>query len=95
MRANLELTGGLIFSEGVMLELVKTGLPRQRAYEAVQRAALTARDQGGDFKRLLATDPEVASRLSQTSLDACFDLAHHLRHAEVIFRRALEEGEHP
>jgi adenylosuccinate lyase len=95
LRANLELTGGLIFSEGVMLALVSAGLPRQRAYELVQRAALTARDQGGDFKKLLGADPEVSTRLSQASLDACFDLAHHLRHAETIFRRALEEGERP
>jgi adenylosuccinate lyase len=93
MRQNLDATSGLIFSEGVMLQLVRTGLPRQRAYELVQRSALRARDVGEDFHRLLAADPEVSSRLSVASLDACFDLSHHLRHIDVIFTRALKEGE--
>jgi adenylosuccinate lyase len=91
MLKNLQLTGGLIFSEGVMLALVRTGLPRQRAYEMVQRSALRARDQGGDFKSLLAADPEVSARLDARALDACFDLEHHLRHADLIFERALTE----
>jgi adenylosuccinate lyase len=95
MRKNLELTGGLIFSEGVMLALVRTGLPRQRAYEIVQRSALRARDEGGEFKKLLAADPEVSQRLDGKTLDACFDLAHHLRHADVIFERAMAEGDAP
>jgi adenylosuccinate lyase len=92
MQQNLQLTGGLIFSEGVMLSLVRTGLPRQRAYEIVQRSALKARDEGGSFKALLAADPEVNSRLDGKTLDACFDLQHHLRHADVIFNRAMEES---
>src|SRR5581483_4642735 len=47
MAQNLARTEGLIFSEGVMLALVRKGLPRQLAYEMVQRCALAARDQGG------------------------------------------------
>ena len=94
MRKNLELTGGLIFSEGVMLALVRTGLPRQSAYEIVQRSALRARDQGGSFKQLLAGDPEVTQRIDGKTLEACFDLEHHLRHADVIFQRAMGDGEH-
>jgi adenylosuccinate lyase len=93
MKKNLELTGGLIFSEGIMLALVRTGLPRQRAYEMVQRNALKARDEGGDFRKLLGADPEVAARLDPKTLDACFDLGHHLRHAGVILQRALDEGD--
>src|SRR6187551_1528110 len=52
MRKNLELTGGLIFSEGVMLALVRTGLPRQRAYELVQRSAMASRNGAGAFPDL-------------------------------------------
>jgi adenylosuccinate lyase len=90
MQKNLELTGGLIFSEGVMLALVRTGLPRQAAYEIVQRAALRARDEGGDFRALLGADPEVTARIDRATLDACFDLQHHLRHTDAIFERALQ-----
>jgi adenylosuccinate lyase len=93
MQKNLQLTGGLIFSEGVMLALVRTGLPRQTAYEIVQRSALRARDEGGDFKSLLAADPEVSSRLPAGALDAAFNLEHHLRHADFIIDRALRDEE--
>ena len=99
MRANLERYGGLYFSEAVLLALVKTGLPRQRAYEMVQRAALAAIAEAaadglagakpGRFRELLGTDPDVSSRLAPAALDACFDLDHHLRHAPAILDRAL------
>jgi adenylosuccinate lyase len=99
MRANLERTGGLYFSEAVLLALVKTGLPRQQAYELVQRSALKAISEAasagavgalpGRFRELLGADKEVAARLDSQALDACFDLDHHLRHAPAILERAL------
>ncbi len=99
MRANLERTGGLYFSEAVLLALIQTGLPRQRAYEMVQRSAMAAITEAaavgqvgalpGRFRALLGADPDVAGRLSPAALDTCFDLQHHLRHAETIMTRAL------
>jgi len=99
MKANLDRTGGLYFSEAVMLALVNTGLPRQKAYEMVQRAALAAIAESaamgetgarpGRFRELLGADPAVSQRLSPAALDACFDLEHHLRHAPAILERAL------
>jgi adenylosuccinate lyase len=94
MKKNLDLTGGLIFSEAVMLSLVRSGLERQKAYEIVQRSALKARDQGGSFRALLAADSEVTSRVKPAELEALFDLDHHLRHAPLLVARATgEEGE--
>ncbi|MGN6110119.1 MAG: lyase family protein, partial [Kofleriaceae bacterium] len=102
MRANLDRTGGLYFSEAVLLALVKTGLPRQRAYEMVQRSALAAIQEAaavghvgampGRFRELLGADAEIAQRLDAAALDACFDLEHHLRHAPMILERALAAG---
>jgi adenylosuccinate lyase len=89
MRRNLELTGGLCFSEQVMLALVGTGLPRQAAYEIVQRNALSALSAPPSFRERLAMDPEVSARLSDKDLDACFDLSHHLRHVDAIFARTF------
>ncbi len=89
MKENLERTKGLIFSEGIMLALIDTGLRRQEAYEIVQRSALKARDEGGSFQALLAADPELSSRVPPARLAACFDLEHHLRHAGAIVDRAL------
>jgi adenylosuccinate lyase len=89
MRANLEKTGGLVFSEGVMLRLVARGLPRQGAYELVQRNALAAHAGAGKFRDLLGKDADIAAILTPAELDAAFDLDHHLRHVELILERAL------
>ena len=99
MRVNLDKTGGLYFSEAVLLALVKTGLPRQAAYLMVQKAALAAIAEAasmgnigalpGRFRELLGNDADVTSRLDAKALDACFDLEHHLRHAGEILDRAL------
>jgi adenylosuccinate lyase len=96
MKRNLEHTGGLFFSEGVMLALVRTGLPRQTAYEMVQKHALVASAELGmgvppSFRSRLGADPEIASRLSSSELDQAFDLKHHLRWSGTIIDRALRD----
>jgi adenylosuccinate lyase len=95
MRANLELTGGLFFSEAVMLTLVRKGMARQAAYELVQRSALKAAAGEGGFRALLAADPDIAARLDAAEIDRAFDLQHHLRHAAAIIDRALRDGDTP
>ena len=87
MRRNLELTGGLVFSEGVLLALVDKGLTREAAYAMVQRNAMRSWSGGEDFRTLLAGDAEVAAHLSAEELDACFDLEKHLRNAAEVFAR--------
>jgi adenylosuccinate lyase len=89
MQKNLELSGGLFFSEGVMLALVATGMPRQRAYEIVQKSAMRAFHGEGAFRELLGADAEVNGRLTPADLDRCFDLGHALRWADAIIERAI------
>ncbi len=96
MQHNLDVTGGLYFSEGVMLALVRTGLARQTAYEMVQRHALAASAELGtgvppSFRARLRSDPEIAARLSAADLDQAFDLHHHLRWSGTIIDRALRD----
>ena len=93
MMANLELTGGLFFSEAVLLSLVRTGLPRQKAYEMVQHCALAAHRGEGSFRDLLGADPDIAERLDAAALESAFDLEHHLRHTGAIIDRALADKE--
>src|SRR5262249_3774648 len=88
MRENMERSFGLMFSQRVLLKLCETGLPRQAAYEIVQRNAMRAWRERTAFRDLLAADPDVTGRLSLTDLDACFDPSWYLRHVDVIFRRA-------
>jgi len=87
MQENLARTGGLFFSEAVLLSLVRSGLPRQKAYEMVQRSALAAHRGEGDFQTLLQKDPDITSRIGEDGVAAAFDLEHHLRHVDAIFRR--------
>jgi adenylosuccinate lyase len=95
MQANVELSGGLCFSEAVLLMLVKKGQPRQKAYEAVQRCALAAQG-SGTFLEKLHADSQITSLATAREIAACFDLEHHLRHVDEIIRRTLEsEGELP
>jgi adenylosuccinate lyase len=95
MRRNLELTGGLYFSEAVLLELVRRGMARQAAYELVQRNALRAVAGEGSFRALLGSDPDIAARLGPGEIDRAFNLEHHLRHAGAVIERALGETEPP
>ncbi len=92
MRKNLDLTGGLFFSEAVMLTLVRKGMARQAAYELVQRSALRAVAGEGTFRALLGGDAELGAKLSAAEIDKAFDLEHHLRHAGAIIDRALADA---
>jgi adenylosuccinate lyase len=89
LRKNLEQTGGLFFSEAVLLALVRTGLSRQGAYVFVQRSAMRAIGGEGSFQALLAADPEVGGRLGAETLARCFDLEHALAHVDALVARAL------
>jgi adenylosuccinate lyase len=90
MRENLERSKGLFFSEAVMLALVEKGLPRQKAYEIVQRSAMQAFRGEGDFRALLDADPELKQLVSSSELSECFDLERALRWAERLVERALQ-----
>jgi adenylosuccinate lyase len=89
MMRNLDRLGGLVHSQRVMLALVDKGVSREDAYRMVQRNAMPAWQQGGDFLALLKADPEVSKALTAAELQALFDLAYHTRHVDDIFARVL------
>jgi len=84
MRANLETTGGLFFSQRLLLALVDSGLDRDAAYRMVQRHAMRAWDEGLDFRQLVRGDAEIATRVD---LDDVFELAAYTRHVDAVFER--------
>ena len=90
MRENLDRSGGLFFSEAIMLELVGKGLARQAAYEMVQRNAMRAFAGEGRFEQLLLADADIGRHLAAEEIKRCFDLEHALRFAEAIVQRALD-----
>ncbi len=92
MKANLDRLGGLIFSQSVLLALTQAGMDREKAYQVVQRNAEDLREKGGDFREWLAADQDVTRHLDAETLAGLFDLSHHSRHVETIFRRVFGEA---
>jgi adenylosuccinate lyase len=84
MRANLEATGGLFYSQRLLLALVESGLERDDAYRMVQRHAMRAWDEGLEFQSLVRSDPELAARVD---LDDVFDIGSYTRHVDAVFGR--------
>lgn len=80
MMANLRKMGDLVFSEHVMVALIRAGLSREAAYKVAQRNAALAWD-GQDFKTCVANDPDVKAHLTPEQIEEVFSLEHHLRHA--------------
>jgi adenylosuccinate lyase len=85
MRRNLELTGGRLSSERILLKLVDKGLKREEAYRWVQRCALAE----GDFRASVASDADITAHLDSAELEDCFDVSHALRHVDEIIDRTL------
>ena len=83
MRANLDASRGLVFSQPVLLALVEAGASRDEAYRIVQRSAMRAWDEGRDFRTELEADPAVPPEV----LDDAFDLDRSLRHLDEVIAR--------
>lgn len=89
MASNLRRTGGLIFSERIMLELMREGLSREQAYSLVQRNAMHVWEEGGDFKETILKDPDICNTLTREAIENAFNVEHHLNHVDTIFQRVF------
>jgi adenylosuccinate lyase len=89
MQKNLDLLGGLVHSQRVMIALTQKGVAREDAYAIVQRNAMKVWQGEGDFLSFLTADKDVRKHLSEADLKANFDLDHHLRHVDTIFERVF------
>jgi len=88
MRRNLELTRGLIFSQGVLLKLVEKGMARAAAHELLQELTAKAQRERRPFKEVLLEDERIKERLPPEELDEALSCERHLRWVEEIFARA-------
>ena len=89
MRKNLDRLGGLIHSQRVLLALTEKGVARDEAYAIVQRNAMRAWREDGEFLALLKVDKEVGTVLSAHELETLFDLGYHLNQVDTIFKRVF------
>jgi len=88
MQRNMNIYGGVVFSQRVLLALVDKGMSREEAYAIVQSCAHAAWNKpGGDFHALIVQDPKVTALLSPDEIEQCFDPMAHLKHMDTIYQR--------
>jgi len=102
MMKNLNLTGGLVFSQRVLLELPKQGLSREEAYKIVQRNAMkvwgdlqqgkSALNEKGEslYLQHLLGDEELRAKLSEEQIRECFDYNYYTKNVDKIFDRVFK-----
>jgi adenylosuccinate lyase len=91
MQKNLETLGEAIYSEHLLLALVRKGIAREEAYRWVQRNAMRVWENADSFASAVRCDPDISRVLNQAEIDQLFDARHALRHTATIFQRVLPE----
>jgi adenylosuccinate lyase len=89
MRKNLDLLGGLVHSQRILIALTNKGVSREDAYRFVQRNAMKVWRERCDFLALLKADPDVSKAMPASELEALFDLGYHTAHVDTIFKRVF------
>ena len=92
MRRNLDLTRGLVFSGQLLLDLAAAGMLREQAYAIVQRHAMDAWENDGDFRAAVTADPAIAGLLDSAQLASAFSLERQLVHVDAIFDRVFSDA---
>jgi len=89
MKANLESTGGLVFSGQLLLDLVEHGVSREDAYQRVQSHAMRAWKEDLNFRDLVMHDRNITDRVPAKAIQRAFDLNRQLRNIDAIFARVF------
>jgi adenylosuccinate lyase len=92
MISNMNKFRGLIHSQRVMLALTQKGVSREDSYRLVQRNAMKVWEEGKDFLTELKADADVTAAMTDAEIEANFDLAHHTKHVDTIFKRVFGAG---
>lgn len=92
MKTNMALLGDAIYSEHLLLALVRKGVSREEAYARVQRHAMKVWEENASFAVEVRRDPEICRLLSPAEIDRLFDPRHALRHTDAVFERVFGAG---
>jgi adenylosuccinate lyase len=92
MQKNLDLLGGLVHSQRVLIALTNKGVSREDAYKIVQDSAMKVWRGEGDFLAFLKADPRVTAKMSADEIAENFDLGYHFKHVDTIFKRVFGEA---
>jgi adenylosuccinate lyase len=89
MQKNLDRLGGLVHSQRVLIALTQKGVAREDAYRIVPESAMKVWRGEGDFLTFLKADPRVTGKMSAREIEENFDLGHHFKHVDTIFKRVF------
>ncbi len=92
LESNIWITHGLVFSQKVLLELIRKGTSRETAYSLVQRNAMRCWEEKTDFREMLKNDVQIAGILSVEEIDSCFELKEDLKNIDYIFAAVFGES---
>ena len=92
MLKNTNKFGGIVYSQRVLLKLIEKGLTREDAYRLVQRNALDAFENDGDFRVNLLNDKDVQKLLTPMEIDEIFSKEDFLKNINKIYSRVLDEN---
>jgi len=88
MKENMDVYGGVIYSQSVLLKLIEKGLTREQAYKLVQSNAMKAwNSKSGSFKDNLLSDQEVRKLVSKEEVENCFDAKNYLKNVDRVFQK--------
>lgn len=87
MLRNMEISHGRVFSQGLLLQLIKKGVTREDAYKMVQDCAMVSWKEERDFKEIAIADTAVRKYLSEKEVKNIFSYAYHTKNINKIFKR--------
>src|SRR6185503_11560746 len=93
MKANLESTGGLVFSGQLLLDLSEHGMAREDAYRLVQKHAMKSWKEDLNFREQVMNDTEITSRVPAKQIEQAFSIERQLRNVDKIFKRVFGKAD--
>lgn len=88
MMENINRTGGLFYSQSLLLKLIEKGMTREDAYKSVQEKAMRVWKKEGTLRELMEKDPDVSSKVTKEEFDVIFDLNRYLKNIDAIYTKA-------
>lgn len=88
IKKNLELTGGLVFSQVLLLKLAARGVSREDSYAMVQGNAMKAWEEGANFKELILNDKKIMSIITKADFDEVFSYDRYIQNVDFILKRS-------
>ena len=93
MIENLNATGGLVFSQQLLLALTQAGVSREQSYEWVQRNSMKVWDEGGTLRERALADPDITAKLARDEIERVFSLDTYTRNVDKIFARVFGDSQ--